>query len=506
MRCLSPFCAVIAAFALAPTLLFASGASAERPPNVVLFLADDLGVRDTAVGGSSFHLTPHIDALAKRGVSFTEAYAAHPRCVPSRYALLTGRYPARVGSPGRFYGLDRERQTVAETLQAAGYGTYFLGKWHLAGDGSGNPEEHGFDVNVAGGEAGAPASYVFPFNQKEGKNGEKLGESNKEKPIEGLDRGTPGEMLTDRLTDEAERLIRAHHASTPDRPFFVMLSHYGVHTPLEDTKEVTQSFRKRLRKLGPPSGPEFLERDGETKRHQDNPVYAAMVHRLDRSLGDVIALLDELDLSGETLVVFTSDHGGLSNRGNQREVATSNLPYRAGKGHLYEGGIRVPLIMAGPGIVRAGKSIDALTIGTDLHATFAALAGASAPADLDAISLLPLLTADKAPVIERGPVYWHSPRGRPLSTGDHNASAIREGDWKLIRFHESDFNRGHDELYQLAEDPFEETNLAADHPDRLAELAAKLDRWLADVKAVEPRVPANQRKRLENTPADTGTP
>ena len=496
----------LAALCLAVTPGAATLAEGESRPNIVLFLADDLGVRDTGFGGSGFYLTPHADALAERGVTFTQAYAAHPRCVPSRYGLLTGRYPARVGSPGNFYGIDRERQTVAETLRDAGYGTYFLGKWHLAGDGSGDPDEHGFDVNVAGGEAGAPTSHVFPYNLKEGKNGEKLESQTggkaaaKEKPIEGLDDGEPGEMLTDRLTAEAEALLREHRAQTPEKPFFLMLSHYGVHTPLEDTREATRTFRKRLKEIGEPEGPEFLERDGETKLHQDHPVYAAMVQRLDDSLGSLVATLDGLGLSENTIFVFTSDHGGLSNRGNNRKVATSNLPYRAGKGHLYDGGLRVPLVVSWPGRVAPGSTSDFVTVGTDLHATFAALADADAPDDLDSASLAPVLTSGEAG--SRGPVFWHSPRGRPASTGDHNASAVRDGDWKLIRFYDNDFMAGHDQLYDLAADPSEDHDLAAERPEQAAELRATLDAWLAEVDAVGPKVPANQRKKLERTSDD----
>ena len=463
---------------------FAGPAQAQAtPPNIVFFVADDLGAHDTAVGGSPFYLTPHIDQLAANGMVFTQAYAAHPRCVPSRYALMTGCYPARAGSPGRFYGIERERTTVAEALKAAGYGTYFVGKWHLSGGDAGNPQDHGFDVNIAGGSAGAPGSYEWPYLKKKGKKA-------KEKPILGLEDGQPGEMLTDRLTHEAEQLIRRHAADASDRPFFLTLSHYGVHTPLQDTPERTATFRKRLRQHPDLSaGPELAQRDGITKLRQDNATYAAMISRLDDSLGRIVALLDQLGMDENTVIVFTSDHGGLSNRGldNGRTLATSNAPLRAGKGHLFEGGIRVPMIVRWPGVVKAHSTTDALTVGTDHYPTFLDFAGAPLRPDshADGQSLAPVLRSE-APA-DRGPVFWHSPRARPASTGDHNASAVRMGPYKLIHWHDED----RDALYDLAQDPSESTDLSHDQPDRVADLRSQLDAWLVTIEAVEPR----QRKK-----------
>ena len=359
---------VTAAFCLAAAV---PGTAAERP-NIVLFVVDDLGAHDTAVDGSRYHLTPNIDRFAAQGMTFTQAYASHPRCTPSRYGLFSGVFPARAGVPGNSYTLEDARVTVAEVLAEAGYATWFVGKWHLADKDDGNmPEDQGFQVNIAGGHAGAPGSYAWPYEKEKKKN------AKKEKPIEGLEDGEPGEMLTDHLTRKTETLLREHAAADTDQPFFLALCHYGVHTPFEDTDERVKMFRKHLRDIGKPDGPEFAERDGTEKLHQDNPTYAAMTFRVDESLGRVQAVLDELGLAENTVIVFTSDHGGLSNRGleNKRALATSNAPLRAGKGHLFEGGVRVPFIVKWPGHVAAGSTSDAVTINTDPFATFADLAG-----------------------------------------------------------------------------------------------------------------------------------
>lgn len=469
----------------------ASAVAAPSQPNIIFFVADDLGAYDTAFAGSEFYLTPNIDRLASEGVVFSQAYAAHPRCVPSRYALMTGRYPARAGSPGKYYGIERDRTTVAEALRAGGYATFFLGKWHLASGDSGNPDEHGFDVNIAGGPAGSPGSYEWPYKNK------KNSHHKAEKEIKGLEDGHPGEMLTDRLTAEAEKLIRGHEAKNPGQPFFLMLSHYGVHTPFEDTKDRVKMFRQRLRQeVGEIEGPEFAEKDGTTRLHQDNPTYAAMIFRVDESLGRLVALVEELGLDDNTVIVFTSDHGGLSNRGvdNKRALATTNAPLRAGKGHLFEGGVRVPLIVKWPGHVAPGSTSAVKTIGTDHFPTFLDMAGLAMLPDShqDGQSILPAITGGVQP--ERGPMFWHSPRARPNSTGDHNASAIRDGDYKLIHWY--DDNR--DELFNIAADPAEATDLCVQKPGVAESMRAKLDAWLRSVDAVEPhhRVKKTSKKAV----------
>lgn len=464
----------------------APNVDAAAAPNVVLFLVDDLGVFDSAYNGSPFYLTPNTDQLSAEGMNFDMAYCAHPRCVPSRYGIMTGRFPARGGVPGDSYGLEAERVSIGQAMSDAGYATWYIGKWHLTEkDGSGTPDERGFDVNIAGGPAGAPASYSYPYNIK--KNGKEA----KEKAIEGLDEGSQeGDMLTDRLTQEAEQLIRNHAGQNSDQPFFLTLSHYGVHTPFEDSQERIKMFRKRLKKDVPAyDGPELMEIDGTTKQHHDNETYAAMIYRVDESLGRIVAVLEELGLGEDTVIVFTSDHGGLSNRGltNGRQLATSNLPLRAGKGHLLEGGVRVPMIFKWPGKVAAGGHTDARVVGNDIYPTLLELAGKELRPEehIDGRSFAATLYGKTQ--ADRDPIYWHNPRPRPGSTGDFASSAVRDGDFKLIHWYPTDSL----ELYNIAEDPEESQDLAGDHPEITQKLKQQLDAWLKEVDAVEVRIRSN---------------
>ena len=336
----------------------------DKPLNVLFFLVDDMGWMDSSVYGSTFYETPHIDRLAEQGVRFQQAYTTHPRCVPARYSLLTGKFPARAGIPGRSYNMDPSEVTIAEAMKEGGYATYFTGKWHLQKTEDQAPENQGFDINIAGGHAGAPPSYFYPY-EKAKKAGHKT-----KGGIHGLEGGQEGEYLTDRLTDETIRFFEQHQAENSDQPFFAYVSHYAVHTPLEAKPELIQKYRKKLRGMSF-DGPEFIEKDGTTKMHQDHAVYAAMVQSMDESLGRLMDSLDQLGILDETLILMTSDHGGLSNRGvnNKRPLATSNLPFRAGKGHCYEGGIRVPLIVKWPGVTSAGTMSDRVIAGTDHYPT-----------------------------------------------------------------------------------------------------------------------------------------
>lgn len=451
-------------------LCTAAIAMAGPPPNIVLFLVDDLGWRDVGCYGATFYETPHMDALAAGGMRFTEAYAAHPRCVPSRYAIMTGKFPARAGVPGRSYNVAPEEQTFAEALKIQGYATFFAGKWHLSKRPEQEPQNQGFDVNIAGGAAGAPKSYFHPYNRTATK-GHKTAA-----PIVGLEKGQPGEYLTDRLTGETVSFLRQHHEKRPEQPFLVVLSHYAVHTPLEAKADDVAVFERLLEKT-PATGPEFADRDGTTKLRQDHPVYAAMIRSTDESLGAVLKELDTLGFSENTVVVLTSDHGGLSNRGrtSQRPLATSNLPLRAGKGHLYEGGIRVPLIVRWPGHIRADTASGAVVNGTDHYATFLELAGADPNPHIDGASYLAACRGGQ--LVRATPLFWHSPKGRPQSTGDRNSSAIRRGAWKLIDF----YDEGRRELYDLAADPGEANDLAGQEPDMAEGLLAELERWRTEI-------------------------
>ncbi|UXX79824.1 sulfatase [Reichenbachiella carrageenanivorans] len=445
----------------------------KQKPNIVFFLVDDMGWNDVSYAQSQFYETPNIDKASKEGVVFSQAYAAHPRCVPSRYAMVTGRYPARVNSPGPGEGdLTDDTMTLAEPFKAAGYATFFAGKWHLASAES-YPNTQGFDYNFGGGHAGAPKSYFQPYNvQKSGKG------NGKERNIKNLGDAPVGYYLTDHLTDKTVTFIREHK----DEPFLVYLSHYGVHTPFESKDEKTKAYRKKARSLyGDAEVEEFAltPTTGETKLRQDNAVYAGMIESMDESFGRVMGLLEELDLKDNTIVVFTSDHGGLSNRGNGRKVATSNLPLKAGKGHNYEGGVRVPMFVSWPSQIQPGSSSTVIT-GTDYFPTLLELSGLPLEnkAHIDGVSFAPSLTQNKLQNTDR-PVFWHSPLPRPKSTGDLTNTAVRLGDYKLLDFYQD----GRIELYNIAKDQEESNNLADSMPEKRDELMTLVNDWRKEVNA-----------------------
>jgi len=450
-------------FALMLLLLPAAGQSA--PPaklNIVLFLIDDLGWRDIGANGSTYYQTPHIDRLAREGVRFTDAYAACAVCSPTRAAVLTGKYPARLMltdwlpsgrwepkarlQSARFLrGLPLEEVTIAEALREAGYRTASIGKWHLGSEPFSLPEHHGFDVNVAGNAHGAPGSFFFPY------------EGDWSIPTTGLRAkwkvlpdGKPGEYLTDRLTDEAVTFIRANR----ERPFFLYFPHYGVHTPLQAKKEMIAKY----------------ERIPEAQR-QGSPIYAAMVESVDDSVGRVVATLKELGLEQSTMIVFTSDNGGFFN-------ATSNAPLRANKGAYYEGGIRVPLIVKWPGVAQPDRVSAEPVTSTDLYPTLLAAAGQAPRPNQhrDGLNLQPVLAGSGS--LGRAALYWHFPHynEHPSSVP---SSVIRKGSWKLIET----FDPAGVELYNLADDLSEKNNFAAAQPTFAADLRRDLEAWRQTVGA-----------------------
>ncbi|MEW4569103.1 sulfatase [Tautonia sp. JC769] len=429
-------------------------AAADRPPNVVVFLIDDLGWTDLSRAGSDLYETPNVDRLAREGMTFTDAYAACTVCSPTRAAVLTGKYPARLRLTDWIHGhkrpfaklaipewtesLPHDETTMAEALKPLGYASVSIGKWHLGDEPGQWPTHHGFDHNVAGYGRGQPPSYFSPYN------------------IPTLEDGPEGEDLTDRLAEEAVRFIEEHK----DRPFLLYMPHYAVHTPLQAKGKLVEAYREKLT-------PDL--------RHT-NPIYAAMVRTMDEAIGRVVGVIDELGLAEETLIVFTSDNGGLT----LRDI-TSNAPLRAGKGSAYEGGVRVPLIVRWPGTVPAETSCDEPVISNDLFATALDVAGADGEADLpDARSLLPLLR-DPGATLGRDALFWHYPHYHPGGATPY--SAIRAGGWKLIEFFEDD----RVELYHLAEDIGESTDLAATMPEKAAELRDRLDAWRVEVEAQLPR-------------------
>jgi arylsulfatase A-like enzyme len=437
-------------------VLAAEGRAAEkpRPPNVIVVLIDDLGWSDLGCTGSDLYQTPHIDRLAARGMRFTSAYSACTVCSPTRAALLTGKYPARLHLTDWIPGHGRPRArlavpdwqqflprgevTLAGALKAAGYATAAVGKWHLGNRDQGWPDRHGFDENHGGCEKGQPPSYFSPYK------------------IPTLPDGPPGEYLTDRLTEEAEKFI----TKNKDRPFFLYLAHYGVHTPLQAKKDLVRKYRERLR---------------PGLRHT-NPTYAAMIDSVDESVGRIRARLRQLGLTDRTVVVFTSDNGGMLQ-------STSNVPLRAGKGSAYEGGVRVPLIVSWPDVTSPGSTCAEPVITCDLYPTLLAVAGTKGDpghnAGVDGVSLVGLLK-DPTAHLGREALFWHYPHYHPGGATPYGA--VRAGDWKLIEFYED----MHVELYNLKDDVGEKADRAKDLPEKARELRARLHAWRKAVGAQMP--------------------
>ncbi len=434
-------------------------AAQDRPPNVVLMLVDDMGWTDMSCGGSKYYETPNIDRLAKDGMRFTNAYSACTVCSPTRAAILTGKSPARLhitdwiaghqrpfaklSIPEWTQNLPLEEETLAEKLKAKGYATASIGKWHLGGP-EFYPEKQGFDVNIGGMDKGSPPSYFSPYG------------------LSTLTDGPKGEFLTDRLTTEAIKFIEAHQ----ETPFFVYLPHYAVHAPIQAKPEVVAKYQKKAAVRG----------------HFD-PVYAALVESVDDSVGRLRVVLEKLELSDDTLFIFTSDNGGLSHLVNARGWSrgpTDNSPARLGKGSAYDGGVRVPLIAAWPEIIPQGEECDTPVISYDLLPTV--LAAAALPIEpnqiIDGESLMPLLTQKNT--LKRDAIYWHYPHYHPGGATPY--SAVREGDWKLIEFYED----GHLELYNLRRDPGEFQNMAEVEGDVTERLQQLLQKWRLDVEAQEP--------------------
>jgi arylsulfatase A-like enzyme len=438
--------------------LFGSPARSAEKPNVILILIDDLGYRDLGCYGSTFYKTPNIDKLAKDGIRFTDYYAACPVCSPTRASIMTGRYPQRVNIttflPGRPDRPDQrlkqpavrlelplEEVTIAEALKKEGYATAHIGKWHLGGK-QFAPDKRGFDLNIAGDETGSPRSYFAPFENKAGK-------------MPGLERAEPGEYLTDRLTTEAEKFIEANK----DKPFFIYLPHYAVHIPLKAKEEILAKY-KGMAKHG----------------SQSNPIYAAMIESMDESVGRIVKKLDDLKLSDNTLIIFTSDNGGLSVAEGGPFAATFNGPLREGKGFLYEGGIRVPLIVKWPGKVKPGTVTDQVASSIDFFDTILDATGVKKPAALktDGLSLLPVFRGEK--LAERA-IFWHYPHY--ANQGGRPGGAVRQGDYKFIEFYED----GRHELYDVKKDISENRNLSAEKPEIVREFADRLDAWRKEVGA-----------------------
>jgi arylsulfatase A-like enzyme len=512
-----PFTArnLVAAFAFA--LMLGTGIWAdERRPNIVFFLVDDLGWRDLGCYGSSLYETPNIDRFAEQSVRFTQAYAACHVCSPTRASIMTGKYPARLHLtdwlPGRkdyssqklknaeiHQHLPLEEITIAEALKQRGYRTAHIGKWHLGEEPYG-PLRQGFDIQIPRWNKGWPkAGYHAPFR------------------FEGLE-GQPGEYLTNRLTEEAEKFIETNK----DRPFFLYLSHFAVHDPIQGRKDLVAKYETKVTQRTPPQGPAFIlesnpdgkpplsseqlaacmkkpawsgykvlpDRTVKIKQHQDNVQFAAMVESVDESLGRVLARLKASNCDDNTIVVFFSDNGGMSgaNFGNPNRVvsgsdldkaySTSNLPLRGAKGWLYEGGIREPLIIHWPHQSQPGRVCDVPVISTDFYPTILEMVGLPLrpKQHTDGVSITPLLRG--AENLDREAIFWHFPH-----YSNHGmqspGGAVRAGDYKLLEY----FENNTVQLFNLKDDVGEQKDLSRSEPDKVAQLRTMLHAWRKEVAA-----------------------
>lgn len=448
-----------------------------KAKNVLFIFADDLGYKDIGCFGSSFYETPHLDALRKDSLKLTNAYAACPVCSPTRSSVMTGQYPARTKNtdyfgaynhkpngkvPKRYQKravlpasyidqLPHKLTTVAESLKKRGFSTFFAGKWHLGGKGSW-PQDHGFDINKGGWTRGGPYGgkrYFSPYGNPQ------------------LEDGPDGEHLPDRLATETVKFIKE-----ADKPFFAMLSFYSVHTPLIGREDLVEKYKKKAQKLGLTKKdcfqPEFPR---QVRVKQNHAIYGAMVEAMDESIGKLIKGLKDSGKYEDTMIIFFSDNGGLS---TSEGSPTSNQPFRAGKGWLYEGGIKEPALLKIPGITKPNSTSGLIVTSTDFYPTILEACGISRSPKhhIDGKSIITRLETP-----DQRPIFWHYPHWG--NQGGTPGSAIRKGDWKLIQFYDS---KGY-ELYNLKQDAGEQKNLAKTNPKKLEELKKLLDNWKAETKA-----------------------
>ena len=452
-------------------------ADASKRTNFVFFLVDDLGWADVGCFGSTFYETPNIDALCASGMKFTQGYAACPVCSPTRASIMTGRHPVRVDItdwiPGmsasraanaKFFqvedrdNLALEETTIAEALKEHGYQTFFAGKWHLGSKGHW-PTDQGFDINIGGCEKGSPpGGYYAPWQNPN------------------LKSKRQEEYLTERLTEESNRFLETRDV---DKPFLLFLSYYNVHTPITPYRKRIEHYQKKAAELFRDQTPVSKEHLAQSRGRQDNPEYASMIAAVDDSVGRLLDKLDDEGLADNTVVMFFSDNGGLCT--TRRYGPTSNLPLRSGKGWLYEGGVREPMIIRAPGVTRPGSVCDTPVVSMDFFPTMLQLAGLPSRHDrhVDGVSLVPLLQGNGE--IAGRSLHWHYPHYHG-STWTPGAS-IRDGDWKLIEFYHWEKT----ELYHLATDPGEANELSTTHPAKSKELLSKLHAWQEQLGAKMPR-------------------
>ena len=455
-------------------------------PNIIFILLDDYGWKDSSCYGSEFYETPNIDRLAQEGMRFTDAYASCPVCSPTRASILSGKYPATVGvtdwidwrgaiHPARGKVVDvpylkhlpLEEKTIASALRDSGYHTWHVGKWHLGGEGY-YPQNHGFDVNVGGCEWGMPMNgYFSPWG------------------IPGLQDVPDGELLTDHLTDEAIRLIKEKQ----EKPFFLNLWYYAVHTPIQAKAEKIKKYQEKARAMGLDTVKTFEEGDFFSCEHkkdkrilrrlvQSDPTYAAMIESVDENIGKLMQVLEEEGLADNTVILFTSDNGGLA---TAEGSPTSNAPLAEGKGWMYEGGTREPLIVKWPGVIQPGSRCDIPMTSPDIYPTILEITGLELLPEqhCDGVSILALLKSEET--LEREGIFWHYPHYG--NQGGTPGSSVRSGDYKLIEF----FEDGRLELYDLREDISEEHNLAEELPGVTERLHKLLIEWREQVEAKIPQ-------------------
>jgi arylsulfatase A-like enzyme len=458
------------------TALLLTGTANAKKPNVLFILVDDLGYMDVgAYNPDTFYETPNIDRLAAEGVRFTDGYAANPVCSPTRYSIMTGKWPSRPDATNFFSGkrggkyasaplhdrMDLSEITLAEALKKGGYRTFFAGKWHLGPTEEFWPEKQGFDVNKGGWKHGGPwfgGKYFSPYKNPR------------------LSDGPKGEHLPTRLAQETIKFIEENQ----DGPFLAYLSFYSVHTPLLTTPELKKKYEAKSKRLGLNDQPEFAPEEqispGNKKRQvrilQRHAIYGGMMEAMDNAIGMVLNRLKQLGIDDDTVVCFTSDNGGLS---TSEGSPTSNLPFRGGKGWTYEGGIREPFIIKWPGVAKAGRVSSVPVCSTDFYPTLLDITGVDYDHPVDGKSLVSILKGGKAP--QRDALYWHYPHYS--NQGGIPSGAIRMGDWKMIERYED--GRAH--LYNLKSDPGERTDLAATNQKRIIQMRAKLHKWYLEVDA-----------------------
>ena len=455
-------------------LWMTSSPTQATPANILFFLVDDLGWADVGCFGSKFHETPNIDALAASGMKFTQGYAAGSVCSPTRASIMTGRHPVRLnitdwipGQPNRnqnrllhpedLHELPLEEVTIAEILKSQGYQTFFAGKWHLGEKGHW-PTDQGFDYNIGGNSKGSPpGGYYAPWKNPT------------------LQARHQGEYVTERLTEESIRFLESRESTNP---FFLYLSYYNVHTPIQPYKARIDHFESKAKNLFKKKASPVSEHEGISRARQDNPAFASMVSAVDRSVGAILDKLEQLDLTEETVVVFFSDNGGLCTLSN-RPGPTSNSPLRAGKGWLYEGGIREPTIIRAPHITRPGSQCHTPIVSMDFFPTLLDLAGLPLQTQLhlDGKSLVPLLKGERIP---KRTHYWHYPHYHG-SSWKPGASILEDG-WKLIEF----YHHNKVELYHLDQDLSEKNDLSSAEPRRVDRLRKKLRDWQRTMNAQLP--------------------